>query len=256
MVPQGTGGHLTQGVVAMYRMSRFVVATLALSVALAAPAFSQKAYDTKKAQDNKDEVELVQKSMDVLRDLTKVPEEGIPRDLLSRAQGIVVIPSLVKGGFIVGAKHGKGLMSARTSSGWSAPAVVKMTGGSIGWQIGVESVDLVLLIMNKNGVEQLLQDKFTIGGDLSVAAGPVGRNASAGTNAQANAGLLAYSRAKGLFAGATLEGAALHSDNDDNAALFGREITVKEIVQENAPNTKAPAAVATWRSFLGSLTGK
>ena len=239
----------------MYRMTRFVVATLALSVALAAPAFSQKAQDTK-SKDNRDEVELVQKSMDVLRDLTKVPEEGIPRDLLNRAEGIVVIPSLVKGGFIVGAKHGKGLMSSKTSSGWSAPAVVKMTGGSIGWQIGVESVDLVLLVMNKNGIDQLLQDKFTIGGDLSVAAGPVGRNASAGTNAQANAGLLAYSRAKGLFAGATLEGAALHSDNDDNEAMYGREIGVKEIVRDNAPNTRGPAIVATWQNFLGSLTGK
>ena len=240
----------------MYRISRFVVATVALSVALAAPAFSQKASDTKKTQDSKDEVELIQKSTEVLRELTRVPEDGIPRDLLARAEGIVVIPSLVKGGFIVGAKHGKGLMSAKTSTGWSAPAVVKLTGGTIGWQIGVESVDLVLLVMNKNGVEQLLQDKFTIGGDLSVAAGPVGRTASAGTNAQANAGLLAYSRAKGLFAGATLDGAALHADNDDNESLYGREIAVKEIVRENAPNTKAPASVASWQSFLGSLSGK
>ena len=242
----------------MYRLTRFVVATTALCVALAAPAFSQKAQDTKnpKGKDNRDEVELVQKSMDVLRDLTKVPEEGIPRDLLNRAEAIVVIPSLVKGGFIVGAKHGKGLMSAKSSSGWSAPAVVKMTGGTIGWQIGVESVDLVLLVMNKGGIDQLLQDKFTIGGDLSVAAGPVGRNASAGTNAQVNTGLLAYSRAKGLFAGATLEGAALHSDNDDNEAMYGREIGVKEIVRDNAPNTRGPAIVATWQNFLGSLTGK
>jgi len=242
----------------MYRLTRFVVATVALCVALGAPAFSQKAQDTKnpKSKDNRDEVELVQKSMDVLRDLTKVPEEGIPRDLLNRAEGIVVIPALVKGGFIVGAKHGKGVMSAKTSAGWSAPAVVKMTGGTIGWQIGVESVDLVLLVMNKGGIDQLLQDKFTIGGDLSVAAGPVGRNASAGTNAQANAGLLAYSRAKGLFAGATLEGAALHSDNDDNEAMYGREIGVKEIVRDNAPNTRGPAIVATWQNFLGSLTGK
>jgi SH3 domain-containing YSC84-like protein 1 len=240
----------------MSRISRFVVATVALSVALAAPAFSQKAPDTRKTQDNKDEVELIQKSTEVLRELTRVPEEGIPRDLLARAEGIVVIPSLVKGGFIVGAKHGKGLMSAKTSTGWSAPAVVKLTGGTIGWQIGVESVDLVLLVMNKNGVDQLLQDKFTIGGDLSVAAGPVGRTASAGTNAQANAGLLAYSRAKGLFAGATLDGAALHGDNDDNESLYGREIAVKEIMRDNAPNTKAPASVASWQSFLGSLSGK
>jgi SH3 domain-containing YSC84-like protein 1 len=236
----------------MLRMSRFVVATAALCVALGVPAFST----APKTQANKDEVELVQKSMDVLRELTKVPEEGIPRDLLNRAEGIVVIPSLVKGGFIVGAKHGKGLMSAKSASGWSAPAIVKLTGGTIGWQIGVESVDLVLLVMNKNGISQLLEDKFTIGGDLSVAAGPVGRNASAATNAQGNAGILAYSRAKGLFAGATLEGAGLHGDDNDNQALYGRKVGLKEIVLENAPNTKAPPIVATWRSNLGSLTGK
>jgi SH3 domain-containing YSC84-like protein 1 len=236
----------------MYRISRFVVATLVLAVALGAPAFS----NAQKTKNNTDEVALVQKSMDVLRELTRVPEEGIPRDLLNRAEGILVIPSLVKGGFVVGAEHGKGVMSAKASTGWSAPAVVKMTGGSIGWQIGVESVDLVLLIMNKGGIDQLLQDKFTIGGNLAVAAGPVGRNAQAGTNAQANAGILAYSRAKGLFAGATLEGAALHSDNDDNAALYGREISVKEIVRENAPNAKPASVVVTWQSFLGSLTGK
>ena len=110
--------------------------------------------------------------------------------------------------------------------------------------------------MNKKGIEQMLQDKFTIGGDLSVAAGPVGRNAQAATNAQANAGILAYSRAKGLFAGATLEGAALHGDDEDNAALYGREISLKEIVLDNAPNTKAPPSVQTWRSTLKSLMGK
>jgi SH3 domain-containing YSC84-like protein 1 len=236
----------------MLRMSRFVVATFALCMTFGAPAFSTAS----KTQANKDEVELVQKSMDVLRELTKVPEEGIPRDLLNRAEGIVVIPSLVKGGFIVGAKHGKGLMSAKSAAGWSAPAIVKLTGGTIGWQIGVESVDLVLLVMNKKGISQLLEDKFTIGGDLSVAAGPVGRNASAATNAQANAGILAYSRAKGLFAGATLEGAGLHGDDTDNQALYGRKVGLKEIVLENAPNTKAPPIVATWRSNLGSLTGK
>jgi lipid-binding SYLF domain-containing protein len=114
----------------------------------------------------------------------------------------------------------------------------------------------VLLVMNKNGINQMLQDKFQIGGDLSIAAGPVGRNAAAATNAQANAGLLAYSRAKGLFAGATLEGSALHGDDDDNEALYGREISLKEIVQKDAPNAKAPAVVETWRSTLKNIAGK
>ena len=239
----------------MVRSPRFLAAAIAACLVLGTPMLSAR-QDKQQPKDNRDEVELVQKSIDVLQKLATVPEDGIPKELLERAEGIIIIPSLVKGGFIIGAKHGKGLMSAKSSSGWSAPAVVKMTGGTIGWQIGVESVDLVLLVMNKGGIDQLLQDKFTIGGDLSVAAGPVGRNASAGTNAQANAGLLAYSRAKGLFAGATLEGAALHSDNDDNEAMYGREIGVKEIVRDNAPNTKGPAIVATWQNFLGSLTGK
>lgn len=237
----------------MFRSSRFIVATLAACLMLGAPALP--AYqDSKQASD---EVELVQKSMQVLSDLTKVPEDGIPKELLERAEGIVVIPSLVKGGFIIGAKHGKGIISAKHSSGmWSPPAVVKMSGGSIGWQIGLESVDLVLLVMNRKGIEQLLQDKFTLGGELSVAAGPVGRNAQAGTNAQANAGILAYSRSKGLFAGATFEGAALHGDEDDNQALYGREVSLKEIVLNNAPNTKAPSIVETWRTTLKSLMGK
>jgi lipid-binding SYLF domain-containing protein len=240
----------------MFRTSRFVAATIAACLMLGTPMWSAT-QEPKQTKENSEEVELVQKSMEVLRDLTKVPEDGIPRELLARAEGIVVIPSLVKGGFIVGGKHGKGLISAKSASGeWSAPAVVKMTGGSIGWQIGVESVDLVLLVMNKKGIDQMLQDKFQIGGDLSVAAGPVGRNAAAATNAQANAGLLAYSRAKGLFAGATLEGSALHADGDDNEALYGREIGVKEIVQDSAPNAKAPAIVGTWRSTMKSLAGK
>ncbi|HYN08849.1 MAG TPA: lipid-binding SYLF domain-containing protein [Vicinamibacterales bacterium] len=238
----------------MFRNSRFVAATIAACLVIGTPMLSAR-QATQQSKDNRDEVELVQKSMDVLRELTKVPEDGIPKELLARAEGIVVIPSLLKGGFIIGAKHGKGVLSAKnkSSGAWSPPAIVKMTGGSIGWQIGVESVDLVLLVMNRNGIEQLLQDKFTIGGELSVAAGPVGRNAQAGTNAQANAGILAYSRSKGLFAGATLEGAALRADGDDNQALYGRELSLKEIALENAPKTRAPAIVETWRGMLKSL---
>ena len=238
----------------MVRSPRFLAAGLAACLTLGAPAWAT-GQDPKQTSD---EIELVQKSMAVLRDLTKVPEDGIPKELLERAEGVIVIPSLLKGGFIVGAKHGKGVMSAknRATGEWSPPAFVKMTGGSIGWQIGMESVDLVLLVMNRKGIEQLLQDKFTIGGDLSIAAGPVGRSGQAAANAQLNAGLLAYSRSKGLFAGATFEGAALHGDGDDNQAFYGREISLKEIVLDNAPNTKAPPAVATWKSTLKGLMGK
>jgi lipid-binding SYLF domain-containing protein len=238
----------------MVRSPRFLAAALAACMTLASPARAE-GQDSKQTSD---EIELVQKSTAVLRDLTKVPEDGIPKELLERAEGVIIIPSLLKGGFIVGAKHGKGVMSAknRATGEWSAPAFVKMTGGSIGWQIGMESVDLVLLVMNRKGIEQLLQDKFTIGGDLSIAAGPVGRSGQAATNAQLNAGILAYSRSKGLFAGATFEGAALHADDDDNKAFYGREISLKEVVLDNAPNTKAPSAAATWKSTLKSLMGK
>lgn len=238
----------------MFRNPRFLAAALAASLILGTPAWTA-GQDPKQASD---EIELVQKSMEVLRDLTKVPEDGIPKELLERAEGVIVIPSLLKGGFIIGAKHGKGVISAknRATGEWSSPAVVKMTGGSIGWQIGMESVDLVLLVMNRKGIEQLLQDKFTIGGDLSIAAGPVGRSGQAATNAQVNAGILAYSRTKGLFAGATFEGAALHGDEDDNEAFYGREISLKEVVLDNAPNTKAPPIAATWKTTLKGLMSK
>ena len=240
----------------MFRNPRFIAATIAASLIVGAPALSAR-QDARQQKNVSDEVEVVQKSMDVLRALTNVPEDGIPKEILERAEGIIVIPNLVKGGFIIGAKHGKGIVSAKNrAGGWSSPAVVKMTGGSIGWQIGIESVDLVLVVMNKNGIEQMLQDKFNFGGELAVAAGPVGRNAQAGTNAQVNAGILAYSRSKGLFAGATFEGAGLHGDEDDNEALYGRELTLKEIVIDGAPNSKAPAIVESWKTLLKAVTGK
>lgn len=200
-----------------------------------------------------DESQRIQDSLTVLRDLTATPDNSIPKSLLQKAEAIVVIPSLVKGGFIVGAKHGKGVLSARDSERrWSSPAFVKMTGGSIGWQIGVESVDLVLLVVNRDGVNDLLSDKFTIGGNMSVAAGPVGRNADAATDAKLGSQILAYSRAKGLFAGASLEGASLTGDKDSNAAFYGKPLSPREIIDRHVT---APAAMGeTWRSTLRNLT--
>jgi SH3 domain-containing YSC84-like protein 1 len=199
--------------------------------------------------------ERIHDSLKVLTELTATPDNAIPKNLLERAEAIVVIPSLVKGGFIIGAKHGKGIVSVRdrSTNSWSAPAFVDMTGGSIGWQIGVESVDLVLLVMNKDGVSQLLDDRFTVGGSLGVTAGPVGRSAEAATNPGLDAGILAYSRSKGLFAGATLEGASLRADESDNKEFYGKASTLREITSPGFGGTSLPAAQA-WKASIARLT--
>jgi lipid-binding SYLF domain-containing protein len=200
-----------------------------------------------------DEAELIEDSIEVLEELTSTPDDAIPQYLLARAEAIVVIPSLVKGGFIVGAKHGEGILSVRnpSNSTWSAPAFMNMTGMTIGWQIGLESVDLVLLVMNRDGVDKLLEDRFTIGASASVTAGPLGRSADAGTNARLDSEILAYSRAKGLFAGATLDGAALHSDGDANEDFYGREQKTREIVAGAVD--RLPPMAATWRATLARI---
>jgi lipid-binding SYLF domain-containing protein len=208
------------------------------------------------AAQTSDDVDRIQKSVEILRDLTSAPDEGIPQYLLERAEAIVVIPNLVKGGFVVGGKHGKGIVSIRdrARNSWSAPVFLKMTGGSIGWQIGVESTDLVLLVMNRKGVEDLLDDKFTLGGNLSVAAGPVGRSADAATNIKISSQVLAYSRSKGLFVGASLEGSALHGDDDSNKAFYSKEISLRSIVTGHHLTPKYPEAVTTWVTTLKNLT--
>jgi len=157
---------------------------------------------------------------------------------------------------VVGAKHGKGVVSVRdrARNTWSSPVFVKMTGGSIGWQIGVESTDLVLLVMNRKGVDDLLNDKFTLGGNLSVAAGPVGRSADAATTVKIATGILAYSRSKGLFAGASLEGSGLRGDDDANMAFYGREIDLRGIVSERGLTPKYPEAAANLVKMLKGLS--
>jgi SH3 domain-containing YSC84-like protein 1 len=143
----------------------------------------------------------------------------------------------------------------RTTNSWSAPAFIKLTGGTIGWQIGVQSVDLVLLVMNPKGVTELLEDRFTVGGNLSVAAGPVGRAAEASTNAQLSSQILAYSRAKGLFAGATLEGASLRADADSIDALYGSELSLTDIALRRKLSTPLPAAAEQWQAAMKRIAG-
>ena len=180
-------------------------------------------------------VERMQRSVDVLHAIMSTPDKGIPEEVLSGAKCILVVPDLVKGGFIFGAKHGRGVASCRTSDGWSAPAFVSVGGGSWGLQIGVEGVDLVLLVMNDQGFQHLLSSKFELTGEGSVAAGPVGRHASAGTDWKMNTEMLTYSRSKGVFAGLTLEGAVVEQDNDSTHAIYGRHMMFRDILSGRAP---------------------
>jgi SH3 domain-containing YSC84-like protein 1 len=159
----------------------------------------------------------------VLSEIMNAGDKSIPRDLLEHAQCVAIVPNLKRAGFIVGAKYGKGVLTCRTADfkGWSAPATIRIEGGSIGFQIGAGETDVVLIVKNRSGERELEKDKFTVGGDATVAAGPVGRDTSAQTDAMMHAEILAYSRARGIFAGVSLEGATLRPDRDDNDKLYG-----------------------------------
>jgi len=181
-----------------------------------------------------DTVDRMQKSVDVLQSIMATPDKGIPEEVLTGSKCILVVPNLIKGGFIIGGKHGRGVASCRTPEGWSAPAFVSVGGGSWGLQIGIEGVDLVMLVMNDQGFQHLLSSKFELTGEGSVAAGPVGRHASAGTDWKMNTEMLTYSRSKGVFAGLTLEGAVVQQDNDSTHAIYGRHMMFRNILSGKA----------------------
>jgi lipid-binding SYLF domain-containing protein len=182
------------------------------------------------ASAREDSVERLQNAANVLHAIVDAPDKGIPEEVLDSAKCIVVIPHLVKAGFIIGGKHGRGVATCRTSTGWSAPAFVSVGGGSWGLQIGAEGVDLVMLVMNDRGLRHLLSSKFELSGEGSVAAGPVGRHASAGTDWMLNAELLTYSRSRGVFAGLTLEGAVVAQDADSTTAIYGHHVSFRRIL--------------------------
>ena len=179
---------------------------------------------------HQDSMERLQMSSGVLHSIMEAPDKGIPEEVVAGAKCIVVVPHLVKGGFIVGGEHGRGIATCRTAEGWSAPAFISVGGGSWGLQIGLEGVDLVMLVMNDQGFQHLLSSKFQISGDASAAAGPVGRHASAGTDWKLNTEILTYSRSRGAFAGITLNGAVIQVDNDSTLAIYGRERTFQSIL--------------------------
>ena len=167
----------------------------------------------------------VQAAADVLNEIQAASDSGIPQEILSRSECVAVVPSMLKGGFILGAKYGRGLASCRTPKGWSAPAFFVVEGGSVGFQIGGQAVDLVMLIMNQNGMQHLLSSQFALGADASVAAGPVGRHAEGNTDWKMRAEVLTYSRARGVFAGVSLNGAVIKQDKDSTREFYGHMVT-------------------------------
>jgi lipid-binding SYLF domain-containing protein len=218
-----------------------LVATLAI-----AGSMSMAAYAADREVKTEDRLEA---STDTLRNMMMASDKGIPQGLLDKAKCIVVVPGMKKAGFIFGAKYGRGFASCRHNGGttWSSPAGVAVEGGSVGFQIGLSETDIVLLVMNDGGMKHLLSDKFTIGGDASAAAGPLGREATAQTDAMMHAEMLSYSRSRGVFAGISLEGATLRPDNDTNHELYGRDATNREIL---TGDFKTPAMAAQFEHAL------
>jgi len=202
-------------------MKKLIVFVLAGCLANLASAGEQK----------KDVSERLQLASEVLSQMTSAPDKGIPEEVLENAKCIAVVPHLIKGGFIFGGKHGRGVATCRTEEGWSAPAFISVGGGSAGLQIGVEGVDLIMLIMNHKGMEQLLSSKFQISGEGSAAAGPVGRHASAGTDWKMETEILTYSRSKGVFAGLTLEGAVVQQDVDSTRSVYGNDVSFQSVLR-------------------------
>jgi len=196
--------------------------------------------------------ERLNDSSALVGEIMATPDRSIPQDLFDKAHCIVVVPGLKKGAFIFGAKYGRGFAACRAKSGtgWSAPGAVRVEGGSFGLQIGGSSTDVILLVMNERGMNKLLSSKFTVGADASAAAGPVGRTASAQTDALVAAEILSWSRSRGAFAGVSLEGATLRNDLDENESLYGKKLTNKEVIlNDTATPAKAKGFISTLNKY-------
>ena len=198
-----------------------------------------------------DQEAKISEVVSVLQAIDKIPEKKIPPALLANAQGIAIIPAVVKVGFVIGGRYGKGVVSVRKEDGsWSNPVFLSVTGGSIGWQIGAQSTDVILVFKSKRSIDGIINGKFTLGLDAAVAAGPLGRTASASTDAQLKAEIYSYSRSRGLFAGFALDGAALQIQNDDNANFYREfDLSASQIFAEE--NKKTPASAVELRQLLG-----
>ena len=201
------------------------------------------------ASDREDDVNRTQKAAQVFREIMNTPDQGIPSNLLESAKCIAIIPGDKKFAFIFGGSYGRGLATCRTEHGWSAPMFVAIDSGSVGYQIGGSSTDIVMLFMNDHALQSLMSDKFKVGADASVAAGPVGRNAAAGTDLKLNAEILSYSRSKGIFAGVSLDGAVMQADKSGDKAMYGDDVNRHEILDGKV------AVPASARALVEELGG-
>ena len=219
---------------------------LVIAFALAVCVSSAKA-DDKNASD---EVHRLDAAATVLNEIMGTPDKGVPQEIMESAKCVAVVPSMLKGGFVVGANYGKGVATCRTSIGWSAPAPFRIEGGSVGFQIGGEAVDLVMIVTNDKGMQNLLNSKFKLGADASVAAGPVGRHAEGDTDWKMRAEVLSYSRARGVFAGVALNGAVISQDDDDTRALYGEKEPFSQILTGKVrPPAGADKFLATVKKY-------
>ena len=202
-----------------------------------------------------EEAQRAQNAVRVLKEVMMAPDKRIPADLMQNAYAIAVIPDVIKAGFVIGGRHGVGLISVKTNDGtWSNPSFISMTGGSIGFQAGVSSTDVILVFRTSRGVDSIVHGKFTLGADASAAAGPVGRTAAAATDAQLRAEIYSYSRSRGLFAGAALDGSVIAIDNDANQAVYGEGVTPRRIFAGGVSNV--PNAVVDFRDRLEEYTAR
>jgi lipid-binding SYLF domain-containing protein len=231
-------------------------ATIAvLSMVLMGWAVGARAQAESRSQS--EEARRVREAAAVFTDVMKAPDHAIPQAILDKAEAIAVFPNVIKAAFVVGGERGHGIISVRNraTGTWSEPAFLTLTGGSWGAQIGGESADIVLVVINRGGVEKLLQNQFKVGGEAEASAGPVGRRASASTDIQMHAEILSYSRSRGLFAGVSLSGASIHEDIDANDAFYGRRLHTGEVVlAASAPKPLVPMAVAAWRETLNGYS--
>jgi len=199
----------------------WIISALALAMAVPAALF---------ASDREDDVDRVHKAAEVFHEIMSTPDKGIPHGLLDSAKCIAIVPGQLKFAFVFGANYGRGVATCRTATGWSAPIFVAVDGGSVGYQIGGSSTDIVMLFMNDHALGSLMGDKFKLGADASVAAGPVGRDAAAGTDLKLKAEILTYSRSHGVFAGVSLDGSAVQADKSGDHAMYGEDVTRREIL--------------------------
>ncbi len=234
------------------KMKLFCVLALA-TLLFASLGWAQDDKDKTESKSTSDEIKRVESATNVLNEIMAAPDKGIPNEIMESAKCIAVVPSMLKAGFVVGGRYGRGVATCRTTRGWSAPAPFTIAGGDWGLQIGGEAIDLVMLVMNEKGMRNLLASKFKIGADASASAGPVGRAAAADTDWKLKSEVLTYSRSRGVFAGLTLNGAVIKQDNDETRVLYGKMIPFAEILTGKAA---VPAGTEQFIAAVRKYTGE